>query len=105
MFQNCKNDKAFIIATFMDPRFKTFEIESHEKYEVTNHNKLDNNTEMAQTNSQVLWIQTNSFLKILQKQSMSTTVNNESPISLIKKEGRMIFIFNSKIHGFLVILY
>lgn len=54
MFQNCKNYEAFIIATFMDPRFKTFVIESHGKYEVTNHNKLNNNTEMAQTNSQVL---------------------------------------------------
>jgi len=95
-FQMCKNDETYIVATVMDPRFKTVIMEPCDvdranillETEIVNHGPIDTTSEIAQTIASVPSVQPSSLWDVIQERSMSTSVSNESPISLIKNEVR-----------------
>jgi len=86
----------YILATVMDPRFKTVIMEPCDvdranillETEILNHGPIDTTSEIAQTIASVPSVQPSSLWDVIQERSMSTSVSNESPISLIKNEVR-----------------
>lgn len=105
-FQVCKNNPAYLLATAIDPRFKTILMES---YEVENVKRLltteveslnltsDTELETTEQNIQPIPVPTNSLWDILQERSTSST-GNKGLTNCVKNEVRSLlaYLINSR---------
>lgn len=99
-FQACKNDPAYLLATAIDPRFKTILMESYKVENVkrlltteVESLKLTSYTELKTTEQNIqpitVPVPTNTLWDILQERSISIT-GNEGLTSCVKNEVRSL---------------
>jgi len=65
--------------------------------EIVNHGPIDTTSETAQTITSVPSVQPSSLWDVIQERSMSKSVSNESPISLIKNEVKFFYLKYNKL--------